>query len=42
MVPTLADLLGVDIPWPVDGIAVTTERRPDDESASTSSPSTAA
>ena len=31
VVPTLADLLGIDIPWPVDGIAVTTERRPDDE-----------
>ncbi|MET0490579.1 MAG: sulfatase-like hydrolase/transferase [Acidimicrobiales bacterium] len=31
VMPTLADLLGIDIPWPVDGIAVTTERRPDDD-----------
>ncbi|HEY8060859.1 MAG TPA: hypothetical protein VID94_18980, partial [Acidimicrobiales bacterium] len=31
VMPTLADLLGIDIPWLVDGIAVTTERRPDDE-----------
>ncbi|HEY5887923.1 MAG TPA: sulfatase-like hydrolase/transferase, partial [Acidimicrobiales bacterium] len=31
VMPTLADLLGIDIPWPVDGLAVTTERRPDNE-----------
>ena len=31
VMPTLADLLGIDIPWPVDGIAATTERRPDDD-----------
>jgi hypothetical protein len=31
VMPTLAGLLGIDIPWRVDGIAVTTERRPDDE-----------
>lgn len=31
IMPTLADLLGIDIPWPVDGLSLTSERRPDDE-----------
>ena len=31
LMPTLAALLGIDIPWSVDGIAVTNERRPDDQ-----------
>ena len=31
IVPTLADLLGIDLPWSVDGISLRSTRREDDE-----------